>query len=157
MKQFSKEKKPETFRTMHAPMHGEVGAGQVVPFVPRHETVPVVVPTSMKDDDIGTVTVRGCSLEDEGIDDGDTLLFTRKFTKRDCMFEAICIVFIIATGELVAKKLRFAGDGMITLRASGGGIKDLHYSGEDIEIRGVAFGFQRSLKKDRNRDKSIPF
>ncbi len=63
------------------------------------------------------------------------------------MFEAICVVYIIPTGELVAKKILWAGDGMLTLRASGGGVKDLHFSKDDIEIRGVSIGFQRMFKK----------
>lgn len=139
------------------PLLGEVGAGSVVQFTPRNELIPVAVPSNIRDEDVGTLVVRGCSLEDEGVFDGDYLIFNRRFTKRDCMFETICVVFIVSTGELVAKKLLFGGNGSITLRASGGGIADMNFSGEDIEIKGVVFGFQRMLKKDRNRDKSIPF
>lgn len=126
--------------------NGEVGAGSsVLPFTPRARLVPVAVPVgSPKDEDMGTLVVRGCSLEDLGIIDGDILIFRKTFTKRQCI-GAICIVLILATGELVAKKVLFGNDGMITLRASGGGIRDMQFSGEEIEIKGVAFAVQRMI------------
>lgn len=135
------------FIVADVPLYGECGAGSVVQFVPREGSLSVAIPHAMRESEIGSVIVRGCSLEDEGIYDGDILIFNKRFTRRECMFETICIVFILATGELVAKKLLFAGDGMITLRASGGDIKDMVFQGEDIEIRGVVFGFQRMIQK----------
>jgi|GEM_PF-2721616 len=153
MKDQRKRKEPE-LRLSAVPLYGEVGAGKVVDFIPRNKTVTVALPSTIKDEEVGMLIVRGCSLEDEGIYDGDRLIFTKRFTKRDVMFKAICVVFIIATGELVAKKLLFGRDGHVTLRASGGGIKDLSYHADDIEIKGIVTDFQRSV---RPGDKTIPF
>jgi SOS-response transcriptional repressor LexA len=130
--------------------YGEIGAGRVVPFVPREDYVPVVVPEGVPaDDSVGTLTVRGVSLEEEGIFDGDQLVLKRNFTKRDIKPDTICAVYIQSTGELVAKKV-FASPfkGHVILRASGGGLKDIHVPEDDIEIRGVVFAFIRMVGSD---------
>lgn len=151
--------KQQALEERYVKQYGEVGAGKIVPFTPKEGLVPVVVPVgSPKDEYLGTMIVRGVSLEDEGIFDGDTLVCRRDHTKRDIDRNTICIVFIRSTGELVAKKIEYGKLGeYVTLKASGGGIKDVHYPGDDIEVRAIVIAYQRMLRKDRNRDPSIPF
>lgn len=139
---------------------GEVGAGSVVPFTPKKDAVLAAVPAFFPDDDqIGGVIIRGVSLEKEGIYDGDIGLFRRNVTHREILRDSICIVYIEATGELVAKKIVFGPGDQITLRASGGDIKDMSYHRNDIEIRGLLFGFTRIIGPYGNftSDPSIPF
>lgn len=116
------------------------------PFVPKDKTAPVALPvgTSVSAEEIGLMTVRGPSLNNLGIYDGDHLIVSRKFTKRDVTPETVCIVFIASTGELQAKKV-IEQYGKITLRSSGGGIKDAFYELEDIEVRSIVIGYQRML------------
>lgn len=125
--------------------YGEIGAGRVVPFTPRNMTTPIVVPANTPaDDKIGTMIVRGVSLEDEEIYDGDILLLRRDITRKDITANTICAVYIRSTGELVAKKLVYGNRGdYVTLRSSGGGLADVYYHADDIEVRGIVFGFQR--------------
>lgn len=137
------------FNLVEIPYYGEIGAGSVVPFIPRHATESVFIPDDgMNIGSIAAVTIRGISLESEYIFDGDLLIFSKDFHRRDITPHTVCVVYIIPTGELVAKKVLFDHAGMITLRASGGDIKDLHFAMEDIEIKGIAIGFTRMFDKN---------
>lgn len=129
---------------MKIPIAGEIGAGRVVPFIPRSELVPVVVPASLPESSILTLTVRGISLTDLGIMDGDVLILRNKFSWREIGEDTICAVFIHSTGELCAKKI-IRGANTLFLRASGGGIPDKEVTPDDVEIRGIAIAVQRPL------------
>jgi repressor LexA len=145
---FMTASKPQKMKMALIPHYGEIGAGTVVPFVAQSELVPVGLPDDLAaSGDVFGLTIRGISLEDESIYDGDLLICNKRFAWRDITPTTICAVYIIATAELAAKKV-IRGANMLTLRASGGGIKDLHYSPDDIEIRGIAIGFQRLFKND---------
>lgn len=159
MNQRRSEQEQEIFQVQ---IHSEVGAGRVVPFTPRNQTAPVALPvgTDVQAQEIGLMTVRGPSLNNLGIYDGDYLICTRKFTKRDITPETVCIVFIGSTGELQAKKV-IEQYGKITLRSSGGDIKDAFYERDDIEVKSIVIGYQRMrdeygrFRKDGDED--IPF
>lgn len=153
------------------PITGEVGAGSVVPFVPQGEVAYIVLPAHMEHlrPHIHGMIARGVSLEDMDIYNGDILIVLKKFTRRDITPDTVCIVFIAATGDLVAKKV-IPNANTITLRASGGDVRDLHYSPDDIEIRGVVIGFLRMLRgtnppkrqtprktKTKIREEDIPY
>lgn len=131
---------------LEVPLYGEIGAGRVVPFIPQSELIPIVVPEYMADLDIFTLQVRGISLQNVGIDDGDILICSRRFGWRQITPKTICAVMITATQELVAKKIIREAN-LLTLRASGGNIKDLKFTPDDIEIKGIAIGFQRLWRK----------
>lgn len=157
----AKPRKEPEYEIRYIESFGDVGAGTVVPFTPKNDMIPVAIPAGgPSDDKLGTMVVRGRSLEDEGIYDGDVLICRRDFVKRDVKPDTICVVFIRSTGDLVAKKV-IEEYGKITLRSSGGGIKDAYYEKDDIEVRGIVFGFQR-LKNEFGRftkpsDSDIPF
>lgn len=143
--------KPPNLVQIKAPNYGEVGAGTVVPFAPRRESVTVLVPRALAgDDEIGTITVNGESLSDHGIQSGDILLFRTNGTNRDVTPETVCVVRIVSTGEMLAKKIvrRTKGTGMLALRSSGGGIPDRFIHEDDIEVLGIVFGFQRMADKN---------
>ena len=142
--------------------YGEIGAGRVIPFIPRGVTTEIyVADESLSDDDFGTITVRGRSLEDEGIFDGDVLIFCRKFARRDVTPHTVCILYVKSAAELMAKKVLFDRRDELTLRSSGGGCKDLYFEPEDVDIWGVAVGMQRYWGKGtripRRFDPDIPF
>jgi SOS-response transcriptional repressor LexA len=137
-------KVPE-FKIMKVPNLGEIAAGRVVPFVPKNELVPVVVPVGTPTGDIATLTVRGLSLSDLGIYDGDKLILRLKFRWTEIREDTICAIFLHSTGELVAKKV-IRGANMLILRASGGGIPDKEVNPDDVEIRGIVTDVQRPIE-----------
>jgi SOS-response transcriptional repressor LexA len=141
------QNKLKEFEKRNVDHFGEVGAGRVVPFTPRDGKHELILPiNSPADEHLGLMRVRGRSLEDENIYDGDVLICRKNITNRDINRNTICIVFIRSTGELVAKKIRFGHLGnQVTLVASGGNIPDQHYDANDIEVRAIAFRVQRDL------------
>lgn len=135
---------PNNYEVSFVNDYGDVGCGRVVPFTPKDAQIPVVLPLHALPSQYGIVTVRGPSLEDDGIYDGDKLVISLIFDKKDITRENICVVYIHSIGELQAKKLISYGD-RVCLRSSGGGISDVLYDWNDIEIRGVVVSFQRLL------------
>lgn len=141
---------------------GSVGAGTVVPFAARGETLPVLVPQDIPHGSVGTLMVSGSSLEDLGIYDGDVLVVRRKadLKRADLTSDTICIVRLISTGEILAKKVLFTHD-KIVLRSSGGGYADKYCDPSDIEIQAIVFSFIRLLDRTgrfpKAHDESIPF
>jgi SOS-response transcriptional repressor LexA len=133
-------KRSPKYEMKYVTHYGEVGAGtavdNVIPFMPQATVVPVVVRGDLAAAGLGAVTVRGLSLSDLGIHDGDTLVITKRFSWRDIHEDTICIVFIHPTGELVAKRIIKEAN-TITLRASGGGIPDKEYRPDEVEVRGI--------------------
>lgn len=153
------------FEVRMVPDLGEIGAGRVLPFKSTERMVPVMVPSNAPADAaLGRMTVRGLSLEDEDIYDGDYLLLRSDITKKDIGPHTICAVLIHTTGELVAKKVLYSASqsNYVTLRASGGGLKDMYFPADEIEIRAIAWGIQRMpdeygrFKRRRSED-DIPF
>jgi len=135
---------------------GQVGAGKVVQFIPKEERIPVALPRHLPhNDSIATVTVCGPSLTDLGISDGDVLIVKLRFSRKMITQKTICIVYILATGELLAKRVRHSPNG-VTLLSSGGGAKNLFFEHEAIEIRGVVVGHQRMFPDGQCPELKMP-
>ena len=132
----------------YVPYLGEVGCGQaveaydnVIPFAPKSELVPVSLPAGVLARDAGVMTVRGLSLSDFNVFDGDRMVVTTKFNRfSDIDEDTICVVLIHATGEMVAKRI-IRGANMLTLRASGGGIRDIVVAPDEVEIKAIVIDF----------------
>jgi hypothetical protein len=90
----------------------------------------------MRDKDAGILTVRGLSLSDFGIFDGDQLLVKHRPSWTEITEDTVCIVLIHSTGEVVAKRIE-RGANTLILKASGGGIPDMEYGIDEIEIRSI--------------------
>ncbi len=137
-----------TLEVQYLPYLGEIGCGRsveaydnVYPFIPRDELIPVAMPRGVTARDAGVMTVRGMSLTDFNVFDGDRMVVQTKFSLlRDIDEDTICVVFIHATAELVAKRIIRQANSII-LRASGGGISDIECSLDDVEIRGIVLEF----------------
>lgn len=144
------------------PSYGQVGAGKVVDFIPREETITVLVPKGLaRPHEIGTLIVSGDSLTGDGIYNGDILVFRTNIHQRQITNETVCIVRIRTTNELLAKRfIRYANDrGQVALRSSGGNFPDRYFDADDIEIVGIVFAMQR-LADDcgrLRRESLLPF
>lgn len=133
------------FHTVQVAHLGSIDCGQVLPFFPKSELSTVCIPTDVAAQEVFTVDVRGISLSDLGIYDGDRLLCRRRFSIHKITEKTICIVYIHSTGELVAKRIVREANSLI-LRASGGGIPDREVYPDDIEIRGIVTDVQRPIE-----------
>ena len=131
------------------PLHGQIGCSSknnVVPFVPRNETVIVPIPAHLKESDIGAVICSGNSLEAEGFIDGDILLFNKRVTEEQALSN-ICVIYIISTGETVGKRIILMPDNKVALRAASETVPDIVVDREDIEIKGKLLGYTRMWSK----------
>jgi SOS-response transcriptional repressor LexA len=116
---------------------GNITAGNnVVPFIPRgNKKIHIPVKASQSKFDIYSYEVTGDSLIGDDIKDGAYLSF------RDCSIyevrpEKIYIVFIVTTGELIARHVLISDEG-ITLRGSNPDYADRTFDPDEIEIRGL--------------------
>src|SRR4051812_29201016 len=118
---------------------GEIGCGRAVeaydnvyPFMPKSELIPVALPAGVNARDAGVMTVRGMSLTDFNIFDGDRMVVQTKFSSwRDIDEDTICVVYVHATAELVAKRIVRTANTLI-LKASGGGISDIECAPDEV-------------------------
>jgi SOS-response transcriptional repressor LexA len=132
------------YHTVEVEHYGSIDCGRVLPFVPASELVTVAIPPEMAASDVFTLKVRGISLTDLGVYDGDLLICRRRFSIHQITERTVCAVYIHSTGELVAKRI-IRGANMLTLRASGGNIPDREVAPDDIEIKGIVFAVQRPI------------
>lgn len=126
--------------------YGQIGAGTVIPFVPRKETRTVIIPKGLaKPSEVGTMTISGESLTGDGINDGDVLVFRMNHTTRHIKPESVCVVRILPTGELAAKHIlrNVGGPRKIALRSTHPDYPDRIFDESDVEILGLAFGVQK--------------
>jgi SOS-response transcriptional repressor LexA len=153
-----KAQRQPTLEVQYVPYLGEVGCGSslpahdnVYPFMPKDELIPVPLPAGMTPRDAGVMTVRGMSLTDFNVFDGDRMVVQTRFSSfRDIDEDTVCVVYIHATGELVAKRI-VRGANKITLKASGGGIRDIECSVDDVEIRGIVIDYLIDAKTQMAR------
>ena len=147
----------KTLRLEYEDVQGQVAAGSILPFTPKSGKVHFLVPNHLTKAEIGMLEICGPSLEDLGIYSGDILIYTTRFNPRDVLFERVCVVHILTTGEIVAKKILPAADDHLTLRASGGGVKDVFYHRNEIEVKGVMISFIRLWENVYDRQISAEF
>lgn len=139
-----KSEKQISYHVRDVPYEGMVGAGRVIPFVPKGGTMPVAVPDYIPDSEpLGTMTVSGGSLARVGIIDGDIVLCRKVFNKRDIKNDTVCIVYDPGSGEVSAKKIKFR-ENLLVLRYCGyENLPDRHVSPEAVEIRGIVISASR--------------
>lgn len=126
----------------------EVGCGTVVPFTPRTETVTILVPEGLaRPEQVETMIVRGPSLTDHGIYDGDILAYRTNFTNKSITPDSVCVVRVVSTNELLAKKIIVIAAEKLALRSSGGGLPDRYFDLHDIEVIGLVFAAQKGADR----------
>lgn len=152
-------KRKPTLQMKYVQYLGEVGCGQAVetnvyPFMPKSELMPVAIPEWMPAQDAGIYTVRGLSLSDFNIFNDDRLLVRTKFLRSEITPDTICIVFVHSTGETLAKRI-IKGANTLTLKASGGDLKDIEYSPDEVEIRGIVIDVMIDINAQIARAREI--
>lgn len=143
-------RKPVQYQLYPAlPIAGEVGAGKVVEFVATGKTASGILPVGLDIENAEGCLwiVRGPSLNDLGIFDGDYLVCRKPKKKSEITRDTVCVVYIHSIGQHQAKKV-IEDSGMVILRSSGGGIPDKAYEPDDIEVQWIVDGYQRM--KDEN-------
>ena len=143
---------------------GFVAAGRTINFPAPESTTIIALPPRLaelaKKGLIKTLTIYGNSLEGVGIYDGDKVVCKKAFSKKEVTKHSICIVYIPATGEIVAKRVRFVDDWLI-LKSCNDDVPDIKTKPDDVDIRGIVIALHRGPDKygrfDRGYEPEFPF
>jgi len=160
----NKELKENSLVIVEVENEGLVAAGRTLAFPAPESTSIIALPERYADfaktGKIKTLTVSGNSLLGIGLHDGDELICKQAFSKKEIGPNTICIVYIPALGEVVAKKIRFVA-GELVLRSCNPDVPDIKARENDVDIRGVVIGLHRTPDEyghfDRGYEPDFPF
>jgi repressor LexA len=140
------EKKPEA--VSHVPLLGTIAAGQPIP-VPApdswttapEETLQLTGELTQDKKDVYALRVKGTSLIDAFVDDGDIVLIQPASTVEDGQLAA---VWLKTQQEVTLKKL-YREKGRIRLQPANKTMKPMYFAPEEIEVQGKVIAVLRKL------------
>ncbi len=119
------------------PLLGAVAAGSPIEVVADDEEV-MVPPDLVGSGDNFALRVRGVSMIDEGIHDGDLIIVRRREEARDGE-----TVVALVDGEVTLKQFFCQKDGTILLRAANETIASVRVPADRVRVQGVVVGLVR--------------
>lgn len=137
------KRRDQQFIVRELPYEGEVGAGRLLPFVPKGGVLPVVVPADIPESELGTMKINGDSLERVGIYNGDFVVVRKIFNKRAIKRDTVCIVWAESYNEIMAKKIQFKDDYLILHYCGLEPQPPLYLPADECEVRGIVIGTSR--------------
>ncbi len=120
------------------PLLGRIAAGQPIEAIPGQDTLDLAV--FLLGPDRYALQVRGDSMIEAGILDGDTVIIRQGIEARDDDI----VVALIDRQEATLKRLKRRTDGNIMLIAANSAIPPMIYSAERVTIQGIVVGQLRS-------------
>lgn len=123
---------------------GHVAAGSTIEFFDHPKTQAILKPRWVRDlKQVGTVTVSGDSLKDDGVNDGDVLIIKRVFETAEIR-NGKRVVVLLPTGRSVVKKIYFKGDDVI-LRSANPNYEDMIFPKGEIVVQGIVKNLWRNF------------
>jgi SOS-response transcriptional repressor LexA len=123
---------------------GQVGAGTTVDIFDHPRAQLILRPQWVRDfREVGTVTVAGDSLSEDGIFDGDVLVIKRIFEQAELRSGKL-VIALLPVGRSVVKRIHFEGDRII-LRSANPRYKDMTFGPDEITVEGIVKELKRSL------------
>ncbi len=131
---------PEPVRTVEVPLLGQVAAGRPIEAVSTAETI------NLPPDFVGrkptyALRVRGNSLIDEQIRDGDLVIVEDRTTPED----GETVIALLPGEEVVLRKLYREGD-KIRLQPANAAVEPLLVDKADVRVQGVVLGIMRRYR-----------
>jgi repressor LexA len=118
------------------PLRGRIAAGQPIEAIERPETISLADFTRSKD--VFVLEVRGDSMQDEGILDGDYVLVE----KTKIAHNADLVVALVEGSDATLKRFYREGD-KIRLQPSNAKMKPIVHHAKDVDIQGRVIGVLR--------------
>lgn len=130
---------PERVVVRHIPFCGDVAAG--TPLIPEGRAIPVEVPNSIhrERDDLFVLRVRGDSMVEDAILDGDLVVLQRRGEYRN----GDRVVALIEGEEATLKEYRREGN-EVWLLPHNARLQPRRYRVQDLQIQGALVGVMRS-------------
>ncbi len=119
------------------PLYGYIAAGQPIEAIRNPETIEVPVQLRTVND-CYVLEVRGDSMIDEGILDGDWVVIEH----RDQARNGEIVVALVDGGEATLKRLE-QKPGEVILHPANSRLEPMHYSPEQVQVQGVLVGQMR--------------
>ena len=124
--------------TPEVPLLGVVAAGAPIEVVEVAETVPVPREMLPRTGTCFALRVRGDSMVEEGIRDGDTVIVESRWDAAD----GDTVVALVRGHEVTLKKLQRKGE-RVLLRPANSALRPLELPARDVAIQGVVRGLLR--------------
>jgi repressor LexA len=119
------------------PLLGVVAAGSPIESIPDEGSI--AVPADMLGEDPGyALRVRGDSMVEEGIQDGDIVIVRRAGTAADAD-----MVVALVGGEVTLKRVYREGGGRLRLQPSNALLPPLVVPADEVQVQGVVVGLLR--------------
>ncbi|MFZ0887629.1 MAG: transcriptional repressor LexA [Candidatus Binataceae bacterium] len=122
------------------PLFGQVAAGTPIEAIEGQDTISVPE-DFIRRDNTYCLRVRGESMIDEGIRDGDYIIVEG----RDTATDGETVVALI-NGEATVKKLYREGDGRVRLQPANATMQPIMVDEGDLRVRGVVVGLMRHYR-----------
>ncbi len=131
---------PDFLPQRGVPLLGSIAAGSPIEAIETPELVSAddILPT---DGDHYALSVRGDSMIDDGIHDGDLVVVRRTSQARDGQV----VVAVVEGNHATLKRLYREKDGRVRLQPANAALDPLYVAAGDLEIRGVAVTVIRRL------------
>ncbi len=120
------------------PLLGWIAAGQPVDMFEQHESISV--PSNMVRKDCYALRVRGDSMIDDNIQDGDVIVVEKRASAENGQ----SVVAMINGETVTLKKFYIEKDG-IRLQPANPALQAIYLKNEDLQILGIVMGVIRSL------------
>lgn len=131
-------------QTIEVDHFGHVAAGTTVEFYDHPRAQLILRPQWVRDfAEVGTVTVEGDSLSEDGILDGDVLIVKRRIHAGEIKSGKL-VIALLPTGRSVVKRIYFEGD-QIVLRSSNPKYKDMIFGQDEIVVEAIVKELKRVL------------
>jgi repressor LexA len=118
------------FRPSHLPLMGMIAAGKPIEAISNHETLDF---TGLMGENMYALKVRGFSMQDEGILDGDFVICHAQSTAND----GDIVVALIDGEEVTLKRLYWENRGQIKLVPANTSMVPLVIDAQRVQIQGV--------------------
>lgn len=123
--------------TKHLLLLGRISAGAPIEALPQHQVLDI--DALMAGNDRFALQVKGSSMVDEGILDGDLIICRRT----QVAYEGDIVVALIDQHNTTLKRISYKVKGMITLIPANTELKPRAYLPERIQIQGIYIGLVR--------------
>jgi repressor LexA len=132
----------KTVNSLELPLLGQVAAGTPIEAVETQDTLTVPVDLVRRPNTAFALRVKGQSMVEEGILDGDYIVVEQRQTA-----QAGETVVAMVNGEATVKKFFPERGGRVRLQPANGQMEPIIARGKDVEIRGIVVAVLRKYGK----------
>ena len=124
---------------LELPLLGEVAAGQPIEAITGHESILVPTDLTRRGEEHYVLRVRGHSMIDEQIRDGDYIVVN----SRDTAADGEMVVALIDGESATLKKLYWEGGGQLRLQPANPSLEPMYFPADQVQVQGIVVGMIR--------------